>query len=123
MTFSGGGSGVGGRLHARRQRDAGGAQRQAGRGAWSGAEEEALTLLLDLGLGQRVEIGEDLGPRAVAAECGDAIVQGGLEHESQETAKHVPANGLVELVEDRARGEQVLLRAEGLLDGPKLLVF
>jgi hypothetical protein len=44
----------------------------------------------DLGLGQRVQVGEDLGPRAVAAEHGDALLQLGLEDEGEEGAEDVP---------------------------------
>ena len=45
-----------------------------------------------------------------------------LQHQGQERAEDVAANGLVELVEDRPRDEQVLDGAEGLLDDPELLV-
>ena len=45
-----------------RQGDAGGAEREAGSGARAGADEEALVVVIDLGLGQRIEVGEDLGP-------------------------------------------------------------
>src|SRR5258705_12604937 len=45
-----------------------------------------------------------------------------LEHEREEAAEHVAADGLVELVEDRTGFEQVLGGSEGLLHGPQLLV-
>ena len=45
-----------------------------------------------------------------------------LQHQREEAAEHVAADGLVELVEDRPGGEQVLGGAEGLLHGPQLLV-
>ena len=56
------------------------------------------------------------------AEDSDAVLQGLLEHESEEAAEHVTTNGLVELVEDRPRRKQVLRCAEGLLHRPQLLV-
>jgi hypothetical protein len=48
--------------HGRRQRDAGGAQRETGGRPWRGAQQEALAVVLDLGLGQRIEIGDDFRP-------------------------------------------------------------
>ena len=67
--MSGGiGSGGGELTHGGRQGDAGGAQRQARGGAGRRAQDETLPVLFDLGLGQRVEVGEDLGPgRRLAA--------------------------------------------------------
>jgi hypothetical protein len=41
----------------------------------SGTDDEALALLLDLGLGQQIEIGNDLGPGPGWAERGDAVFQ------------------------------------------------
>jgi len=52
----------------------------------------------------------------------DAVFQRLLEHEREETAEHVAADGLVELVEDRTGFEQLLGGSEGLLHGPQLLV-
>ena len=46
----------------RRQRDADGTQGQAGGRTRRGADGEALVVVLDLGLGQRVQIGDDLRP-------------------------------------------------------------
>ena len=62
ITSFGGGSGAGALAQGGRQGDADGFQGEAC--TRSGAEEEALALLLDLGLRQRVEIGEDGGPRS-----------------------------------------------------------
>src|SRR5215475_6428622 len=45
-----------------------------------------------------------------------------LQHQREEAAEHVTADGLVELVEDRSGGEQVLGGTEGLLHCPQLLV-
>src|SRR4029077_9154573 len=101
---------------------------EAARGAGGGADEEAFPILLDQGLGERVEIGEDLGPgaatRALHGGLGavDALLELGLEDEGEEGARDVAADGLVELVEDRPGGEEVLLGSEGLLDARKLLV-
>jgi len=52
-----------------------------------------------------------------ASQGGDAIFQFLLQHQRQEAAEDVAANGLVELVEDRPGREQVLGGAEGLLQG------
>jgi hypothetical protein len=78
--------------------------------------------VLDLGFGQRVEIGDDLGLGAWAADRGDPVIQRLLEYEGEEAAEHVTANGLVQLVEDRASGEQVLGGPERLLHGPQMFV-
>ena len=56
------------------------------------------------------------------AERGDAILQLLLQHQGEEAAGHVAANGLVELVKDRPRGEQALGRSEGPLHRPQALV-
>src|SRR5918996_1552286 len=118
----GGGSVAREGLNGGRQGDAGGAERQAGGRARGGADEEALVVVGDVGLGQGVEVGENLGPGCRAAEFGDALLELGLEDEGEETGEHVAADGRVELVEDRPGGEQVLGRAEGRLHGPELLV-
>jgi hypothetical protein len=85
---------------------------------WSGADGEAFAVLLDLGLGERIQIGDVFRPRAGAAERGDAVLQCLLQHQGEEAAEHVAANGLVELVKDRAGRERVLDGAEGLLNVP-----
>jgi hypothetical protein len=72
----------------------------------SGAENESFALVFDLGFGQRIEIGDDLG-----AERCDAIFQRRLQNQGKEAAEHVT----VELVEDRPGRGQVLGGAEGLL--------
>ena len=54
--------------------------------------------------------------------AGNAVLQRSLQHQCEEAAEHVAADGLVELVEDRPGGEEVLGRTEGLLHPPKLLV-
>jgi hypothetical protein len=46
------------------KRDAGGAQREACGGAWGGTSQEAFAVVLDLGLGQGVDVGDNLGPGA-----------------------------------------------------------
>ena len=44
-----------------------------------------------------------------------------LQHQGEEAAEHMAADGFVEPVKDRPRGQQVLGGAEGLLDAPELL--
>src|SRR3974377_2474117 len=95
------GSAGGGLAHGRRQRDAGRTEGEAGGRTWRGANDEAFAVVLDLGLGQRVEIGDDLRPGTRAPKRGDAVLQRLLQHQREEAAEHVTADGLVELVEDR----------------------
>ena len=115
------GSGGRGGADGGRQRNAGRAQGEAGGGTRGGADDEALAFVIDLGLGQGIQIGDDLGPGAGSAERGDAIFQRRFQHQRQEAAEHVAANGLVQLVEDRPGREQVLGGAEGLLDIPFIM--
>src|SRR6478672_4464116 len=105
-----------------RQGDAGSTQRETGGGARRRADDEALAVLGDRGLGQCVEIAEDLGPGADLAERGDTVLELDLQHQGQERAEDVAADGLVELVEDGSRGEEVLFGAEDALRRPQLLV-
>jgi hypothetical protein len=72
--------------------------------------------------GEGVEIGEDRGPRGALAEGGDAALQLDLQHQGEERAEDMAADGLVELVEDRPGGEEVLVGAEDALHRPELLV-
>src|SRR5271166_726952 len=58
----GGGSGGRGVADGRRERDTGRAQGQAGGGTRGGADDEAFAVAFDLGLGQGIQIGDDLGP-------------------------------------------------------------
>ena len=58
----GGGSGGRGVADGRRERDTGRAQGQAGGGARGGADEKAFAVVFDLGLGQGIQIGDDLRP-------------------------------------------------------------
>jgi hypothetical protein len=51
----------GGGPEGRQKRDAGGAQRERGAG---GTSQEAFAVVLDLGLGQGVDVGDNLGPGA-----------------------------------------------------------
>jgi len=77
-----------------------------------------LAVLLDLGLGQRIQVGDDLRPGTRAAERRDAILQRFLQHQCEKAAEHVAADGLIEFVEDRSSGQEVLGGAEGLLHRP-----
>src|SRR5262245_16990814 len=120
--FDGAGSGGGGVADGRWQRDAGCTQGQAGGRARWRADDEAFAVVLDFGLGQRIQIGDDLGPGARATERRNTVLQRRLQHEREKAAEHVTADGLVEFVEDRPSGEQVLGGAEGLLHRPQLLV-
>jgi tetratricopeptide (TPR) repeat protein len=54
-------------VHRRRQGHAGGPQGQAGGRARRRADNEAFAVVLDLGLGQRIQIGDDLRPGGGAA--------------------------------------------------------
>src|ERR1700674_4353678 len=57
--------------HGGRQRDTGGGERETGGGTRWRAQQEAFVVLLDLGLGERVEIGENVRPGAVATKVGE----------------------------------------------------
>ena len=56
------------------------------------------------------------------AKFGDSGFQFSLQHQGEEAAEHMAADGFVEPVEDRPGCQQVLGGAEGLLDAPELLV-
>jgi hypothetical protein len=56
------------------KRDADGAQGETGGGTGSGASDEAFAVVLDPGFGQRVEIGDDLGPGACAIRSSSAFL-------------------------------------------------
>src|SRR5262245_15218926 len=105
-----------------RQRDSGRTQGEAGGRTRRRADNEALAVVLDLGLGQRIQIGDALRPGAGAGERRDTVLKRLLQHQREEAAEHVTTDGLVDLVEDRPRREQMLGRAEGLLHRPQLLV-
>jgi Mrp family chromosome partitioning ATPase len=55
---------------------------------------------LDLGFGQRVEVGKDGRPRTGLAERGDAVVECAFQEQREERAEDVAADRLVELVID-----------------------
>jgi hypothetical protein len=69
-----------------------------------------------------VEIGKDFGPRSPLAEVSYVVLQCLLQHERKEAARHLTADRLVELVEDRARDEKVFRYSERLLHHRQLLV-
>jgi hypothetical protein len=111
-----------GLVDGRREGDTGGAEGDAGGRTRRRAHDEALAVVLDLSLGQRIKISDDFGPGVCAIERRDAVLQRLLEHERKEAAENVTADGLVELVEDRPCCEQVLGGSESLLHGLQLLV-
>lgn len=115
-------SGAGNGLDGGRQGDTGGAEGEARGGSGCGAKAEMGAVLLDFGLGQRVEVGEDGRPGSGLAEPGDAVVERALQQQGEERAEDVAADGLVELVVNGAGGEQMLGGAEGRFDDPELLV-
>jgi hypothetical protein len=78
-----------------REGDAGNAESETGGGPRRRAKHEARAVMLDFGLGQRIEIGNDLGSGAGASERCDAILQRLLEHERKEVAEHMTADGLI----------------------------
>ena len=98
--FDGAESGDGGVADGWRQRDAGCTEREAGGGMRRGANDEAFAVVLDFGLGQGIRIGDDRRPGAHAAERDDAILQRFLQHQREEAAEHVAADG-IGLVESR----------------------
>ena len=56
------------------------------------------------------------------AQRGDAVLQLLLQHQGEKATRHMAANGLVELVENRARGEQAFRRSERALHHPQMFV-
>src|SRR5271166_1571881 len=94
--------------HGGRQGDASCSQGEARGGTRRRAQEKTFTVLFDLGLGQRIEIREDIRPRTRMAERRNAVLQLFFQDKGEKTARHMAANGLVELVKNRARGEQAL---------------
>src|SRR5271166_3235857 len=106
------------------QGDAEGGEREGGGGTRGGAQQEALAVLFDLGLGERVEIGDDVGPggAGAGAGAGEAVFQLLLQNEGEEAAGDVAADRLIQFVIDRPRLEQTLGRAERPLHGPQLFV-
>ncbi len=106
----------------RRQGDARGLEDFARRPAERRAHDDALALVAELDLLDAVEIGADVGPFELGVLRRETVGEVLLEHQRQERAKHVAADGLVALVEDRPRAEDVLGGAEDLLDAPELLV-
>ena len=107
----------------RRQGDAEGGKREAGGGTRGGAQLEALAVLFDFGLGERVEVGDDGGPRGAGAivRRGEAVLQLLLEHQREEAARYVAADRRVELVKDRPRLEQTFCGSERSLNIPYTL--
>jgi len=103
--------------HSRRQRDPDGTQGEARGGTWGGAYHEALAVLLDFGLSQRIQIGDDLRPRA---ERPSAAIRSSGAFFSTRARKL--QNTWPRLVEDRPSREEMLGGTEGLLHGPQLLV-
>ena len=77
---------------------------------------------LHLGLGQGIEVADDGEPRCVLTERSDGCLELGLEHQREKTAEHMSADGLIVFMKDQPSGQQMLGGAEGLLDGPQLLV-
>ena len=109
--------------HGRRQGDAGGAQRQARGGAGRRAQDETLPVLFDLGLGQQSRSARIWPGRLWRdfAHRGDAVLQFLFQHQGEEAAGDVAADGLVEFMINRPRFEQALRRAERPLDIPLTL--
>ena len=57
----------------------------------------------------------------MAQRC-DAVLQLLLQHQGEKATRHMSANGLVELVENRARGEQAFRGSERALHHPQMFV-
>ena len=56
------------------------------------------------------------------AERGDVVLQLLLQHQGEKATRHMAANGLVELMENRARGEQAFRGSERALHHPQMFV-
>jgi hypothetical protein len=84
-------------VHGRRRRDAGRSQGEAGSGR-RGANHNLLAVVFDFGLGQRIEVCDDLRPGTGASERRDTVFQRPLLHQREEAAEHMAANGRAELM-------------------------
>src|SRR5208337_2094802 len=117
-------SGVRDLVERRRQGDAEGGEGKAGSGARGGAQEEAFAVLLDLGLGERVQVGHHGGPGGggAGARRVEAVLQLLLQNEGEEAAGDVAADRFVQLVIDWPRLEQTFRRAKGSFHCPELFV-
>src|SRR6516165_10694155 len=107
--------------HGGRQRDAGGGERETGGGTWWRAQQEAFVVLRDLGLGERVEIGKNVRPGALATEVGDALLQLLLQDEGeirevrrQAIAARDPDSGRFRLLRRVMRARRRLVHVYGL---------
>ncbi len=69
-------------------------------------------VLRDLDLGQRTQVGEDVGLGAGLAGSGGAVLQGLLQHQREETAEDMAEDRGVQLMEDRPRAEEALIRGK-----------
>src|SRR3954452_3421731 len=104
------------RPDARRQGEAQRLEDTSGGAGGLGGQFPALALLLDGGVLQPVEVAPHVIPLELQADLRAAIGQLLLQHQGEEGAEDVAADGGVGGVEDRSRVERGLGRAEHLLD-------
>src|SRR5260370_40071681 len=96
----------------RSQRSAAAAHVSGGRGA----QDEALAILLGLDFLQAIELSDQRAPFGFHARGGEAVFERLAQHERQERAEHVAANGGVLLMINRSGVENGLGRSEDVLD-------
>lgn len=89
-----------------RDRDAGGLEDLAGTARRRGSEPEPLAVLLDVDIGEPIEIGEHLRPFLVDSGGLEPILQGLAQDERQVRAEYVATVRIVGLVLDRPCREQ-----------------
>src|SRR6516162_1794897 len=104
--------------------DAEGAQHRAGAAGSGVAQPVALTVLLDFGLAQPLEVLHDIGPFEAVAGGGQSVFRSSssLRNSSARNEQNMAANGRVVFVKDRAGSEQRLGRAKDVLDHPAVAV-
>ena len=86
------------------------------------AHREALPIVGNRRFGQRIQIAQDVIPLGAHASVVHATKELVAQHQREERAEDMPADGGIGLVEDGTGVEQALGGTEELLDHPQLFV-
>ena len=110
-------------MHSLWQSDTDALGNPAGDADGCAAHCEALAVMCNDGFGQGVEIAQDVGPLGLNPGMLHPSEEFVAQHQGEERAEHMAADGGIGFVEDRACIEQALGGPEDLFDCPELLVF
>ena len=88
-----------------------------------GSQEEVFSLMVHFDFFQCLEIRDDVDPFEWVDRTRQAFLQCLAQHQGEEGAEHMAADGVIALVEDGPRLKQRFRRAEDLFHHPKLLVL